>query len=390
MSMKLINLELFFVNSDIEYSRKQMYDFSLELAKEDIDNSNSTSIAFMLLLDGFVYSNNLDFYNFLVDIQNYAKAKGVIDLYLIVGMASDNSANLKLHTLDYKIINYDFTLVVTAKSYLNNTAEWNYDANKFLFLTGKPSRHNRITLLSKFYRADMLSNAEWSFFKPLTDKEWCRNALSDFTDSEYETFLNDCERKLDSKYYDNRHYTYVNGRQAAETNVFQSKLGNDIVHIDSDVYTTTSFSVVSEGVVNENDYSEYLTEKTYRAIINRHPFILVANSNMYKYLQQEGYKTFSEYFPVPDYFNITDTHQYLDAVVQNTLYFMKNYHLYKDCIQKDINHNHMLLNTKIQQCVDTRKFLINNGADITEVEYFLNHTGPSRLIRIYEVKDENK
>ena len=69
---------------------------------------------------------------------------------------------------------------------------------------------------------------------------------------------------------------------------------------------------------------------------------------------------------------------------------MKNYHLYKDCIQKDINHNHVLLNKKIQQCADTRKFLINNGADAVEVDYFLNHTGPSRLIRIYEVKNENK
>ena len=49
MSMKLINLELFFVNSDIEYSRQQMYNFSLELAKADIDNSNSTSIALSLI-----------------------------------------------------------------------------------------------------------------------------------------------------------------------------------------------------------------------------------------------------------------------------------------------------------------------------------------------------
>lgn len=387
--MKLINLELFFVNDDKEYSKKQMYDFSLELAKADIRAANTTSIAFLLLLDGFVYNNNADFYNFLAEVQTYAKENKVNELYLIVGMASNNNSNLNLGSLEYKVIDYDYALVVTAKSYLNKTSKWNHEANKFLFLTGKPSRHNRITLLSKFYKAGMLSDAEWSFFRPMSDAEWCRNALSDFTDSEYEKFLDDCERKLDDKYYNNRHYTYVNGKQAAETNVFQSEFGNDIVHINNDVYNATSFSVVSEGVVHEDDYSEYLTEKTYRAIINQHPFILVANDKMYKYLQQEGYKTFSEYFSIPNYFNITDTHQYLDAVVQNTSHFMKNYYLYKDRIQEDINHNYMLLKKKIQQCADTRTFLVNNGADEAEVDFYLNHTGPSRLIRIYEVENEN-
>lgn len=387
MVMKLINLELFFVYSDKNFTQKAMYDFSLNLAKKDIENSRAKKLCYLLLLDGFLYNNNSNFLNFLTEVQEYAKSHGVEEQYLIVGIGHGNFSSLSLDKLDIKIINYDYMLNGTIKSYANRFSQWNSKSTKFLFLTGKPSRHNRITLLNKFYKNNLLKYAEWSFYKPdESDSEWCRSALKDLSDTEYENFLNACEKQIDNRYAPSKHYTYVNGKEAENTKVFQSDFSNDVVYVDSDVYSETCFSVISEGLSDENGYAEYLTEKTYRPIINNHPFIMVSNRAMFEYLQNQGYRTFIEYFPVPEYYKISDTSDFLNAVIENTKYFLQNYSKFKKSIQSDIDFNSELLFKKANDCKNVRDFLISKGADPAEVDYYLNHTGMSRLIRIY--KDE--
>ena len=78
------------------------------------------------------------------------------------------------------------------------------------------------------------------------------------------------------------------------------------------LYEDTYFSVVSEtifftGYRNWED-SAFLSEKTFKAILFKHPFILVATPNTLKYLKAIGYKTFS---PVID--------ESYDSIEDNTL-----------------------------------------------------------------------
>ena len=61
---------------------------------------------------------------------------------------------------------------------------------------------------------------------------------------------------------------------------------------DSIVYQSTNFSIVSETHFNGNQ-EFHPTEKTYRAIANRHPFAILSTPFFLKKLKDKGYKTFS-------------------------------------------------------------------------------------------------
>jgi hypothetical protein len=57
------------------------------------------------------------------------------------------------------------------------------------------------------------------------------------------------------------------------------------------LYENSYFSVITE-TTYFNDEPVFLTEKTFKAVIMKHPFILVTVPGSLKYLKQLGYKTF--------------------------------------------------------------------------------------------------
>lgn len=85
------------------------------------------------------------------------------------------------------------------------------------------------------------------------------------------------------------------------------------------LYEDTYFSVVSETIYfsNHRDWEDscFLSEKVFKAIMFKHPFILVATPNTLKYLRSIGYKTFS---PLIDenYDSIEDNSERMIAIVK--------------------------------------------------------------------------
>ena len=67
-----------------------------------------------------------------------------------------------------------------------------------------------------------------------------------------------------------------------------------IIDTEQAVYDSSLISVITES----NFYTEdvFNTEKTWKAIANKHPFILVGPKHSLKYLKSLGYKTFSDFF----------------------------------------------------------------------------------------------
>ena len=55
---------------------------------------------------------------------------------------------------------------------------------------------------------NMLKDSVWSFFKPWTSEQesWCRQALIEYNDKEYNDFINYCESRIDNLYNDNKEY----------------------------------------------------------------------------------------------------------------------------------------------------------------------------------------
>ena len=62
----------------------------------------------------------------------------------------------------------------------------------------------------------------------------------------------------------------------------------------SDLHHKSLISVVTETNFISNDV--FITEKTWKPIGNKHPFIIVGPYHSLYYLKQKGYKTFSDFF----------------------------------------------------------------------------------------------
>ena len=66
--------------------------------------------------------------------------------------------------------------------------------------------------------------------------------------------------------------------------------------ITSQMYKDTFFSLVSETLFGEDKESLFVTEKTFKAIAYRHPFMIVGNMGTLRHLRFLGYETFPEMF----------------------------------------------------------------------------------------------
>lgn len=71
-------------------------------------------------------------------------------------------------------------------------------------------------------------------------------------------------------------------------------LKRDDRNVDKTLYKKTYYSVVTETLIDDDRL--FLTEKTFKPIVNLHPFLILGNPGTLKYLQSCGYYTFPEIF----------------------------------------------------------------------------------------------
>jgi hypothetical protein len=83
-----------------------------------------------------------------------------------------------------------------------------------------------------------------------------------------------------------------------------------------DLHKKTKFSLIAETEFNTNN-KQFISEKTFKAIVNKHPFVLAANVGVLSTLKKMGFRTFENYLPVSDYDSITDPNLRLTAIVKN-------------------------------------------------------------------------
>jgi len=343
MTVKVINFELLYI--DGKQSAETLAEKNYQIIEKEMSESNADHIIGLMLLDGFLYKDNETFYKTMHMVQSYASKIGVKKVTLLSGMC-EKFEKLKQNGIYFDIEFFDFMQWMTAQSYAERqeNVTWNH-SDKFLFLGGIPSRKNRINLLYKFYKQGLLANAEWSFFSPWTDddKEWCRNSLYNISNREYTKFLDYCDKGIDILYSDAKDYSKLNGRELKQQRMYDKQWLRDPGFIDPLIYNRTCFSVISEGnaYYPATDFN-FLTEKTWRAVINCHPFIIAGYPEQVQYAQSRGLKTFNEYFLIKDYHLIENEDERLDAVVKNTAYFLDTYEQFAESIQADITHNYNL------------------------------------------------
>ena len=239
----------------------------------------------------------------------------------------------------YRVYN---EVVVQKKSAFRQPADFvSYSKNKFLFLTGKAHKRHRIGLLKKFVDAGLMNFAEWSLFYFFENKNinpLVRQQLSTLSDDEFDEFIRTWARNPDN----------VNVKTTLNSTGFEY-CG---IPYDLRLYHDTDFSVISEtsfsATTTTRNYNNldnpWITEKVWIPILNKHPFIIAGDINILSRLKQLGFNTFEEFLKIPEYGQITDPDQRLNAIVENTRYFLENLNKHTTLINQYVNENYEQFN----------------------------------------------
>ena len=129
--------------------------------------------------------------------------------------------------------------------------------------------------------------------------------------------------------------------------------GDFIYHEDS------YFSLITETLFFKDRFdagnSVLISEKTFRAVIHKHPFVLVAPAKSLYYLKRLGYKTFSPYID-ESYDDIDNDEERLQAVwkeVERLCSFTDNEWLeWQRGVAEIVNYNYQLIMNKNNYVLD--------------------------------------
>jgi|LakMenE18May11ns_1017448.scaffolds.fasta_scaffold9893964_2 hypothetical protein len=122
-------------------------------------------------------------------------------------------------------------------------------------------------------------------------------------------------------------------------------------YFNPDWYNSTAFSIVAETMVMPKD-PLFVTEKTFKPIAFQHPFIILGQPGILRYLRSLGFETFENIFD-ESYDNENAIDKRLTSVVnQINNYSHKNYDLYtlkKLTHNKELFFNEQLVKEKIKK-----------------------------------------
>ena len=240
----------------------------------------------------------------------------------------------------------------------DHNKSWNHNATKFLCHTGSPHKFNRTVLIYNLYKEGLLDNCEYSypaFSKEVQDS--CRLLLPNLEHDEFYTWVNEVSKEPTLGIYSNgnHHDDYIFGcilaRSDAENTLFN-------------VTVETWFCEIQNTM-------PFLTEKTWKPIMNCLPFIHVGEPGSLQKLKNLGYRTFEDYF-VEQYDDITDPILRMNAIVKNIKHWHTNILDYKDNIKQDVEHNYNLFINNMQQ-------MIENVNTIDDIDLLVDYTEETLL-----------
>jgi len=379
MTGRLINIEWQMADPDSSTIVDDLfYKILPDLKKASIENVEHIFLC-MLMEGPTLYTD--DIYNRLFDkIINHSSKLNFSSVKLI-----GNLRNVFKSVIPYYF--FDTFLRGSYESFKEVKTDINL-GNKIMFLGGVTARNNRLGMMKKLYERQVLDKLTWSFFKPVSneDKDWCRKYFKDYNDNEYETFLQTCQRSIDGR-YDNLQLCFTeNGVGTKEmSDLLQDDFVNNYSWIDPKNYKDIGIEIISEGMYHykNNADKKFVTEKFWRAILMKKPFLLSGYAEQYIFVKELGFKTFEEYFLHPDYAYVDNN---FDLIIDNALHFVSNI---SEKVNADIEHNYNLLIDLINKQDEFLEDLqINYMVPTDEIEMYLKSKGLDAFIKyeeIYEV-----
>jgi hypothetical protein len=217
-------------------------------------------------------------------------------------------------------------------------SSWNWNKKKGILRTGSLDRYNRIGLLKLLYDQNLLDDIEWTF--PASEKQKSRvlNYFVETTGSIPKNF--------------NEFYSYCSTHAITQKN---AKMICDVFPQLAEVLPGTNyagafpefeelgnFSIIAETQV------EHISERSYIAILYKHPFIIISpprvgkESQTIEKLKDLGFRTFENYFPFSDYAKTEDNQLRLNQAIENIRVFQKIIEDRREEIAADVEYNYDL------------------------------------------------
>lgn len=184
---------------------------------------------------------------------------------------------------------------------------------KFLFLNGRARPHRKY-LYERLKRTGALEQSLWTMldsvpcvWKNYTLRENGVNVMATSTPLQRLP-----DRYEVSQYRDPKFESNVPGRTFLKHDLFKQEWGE--IYLEPAPYIDTYFSLVTETVCGESDYS-FRTEKIAKPLAIGHPFIVAANRGFYRDLKNLGFRTFDHV--IDESFDLIDNAQErVDRIVQ--------------------------------------------------------------------------
>jgi hypothetical protein len=256
------------------------------------------------------------FFNFMLNNKDSELVKKVVDMGIVI-----------------IYIDFFFWRVyqeIIVKQTNKTNSQWNANADKFLFLTGKPNKINRVGLLWKFYKKDLLKHAIWSLYVQDKDREATLKTLAN-----QGVALDVANQFIDE-------YQWIPDNADI---IFWPDGGSHYggIPYDDTLYANVKFRVISETSFQSGNRAElkkpWLTEKTWLTIVNCCPFIIAGEQRSLDYLESLGFRTFKKYLELTDYNNLQGQDTRINAIVTNAASWLTNSELVGE-IRHDIEHNY--------------------------------------------------
>lgn len=316
-------------------------------------------IVFHDLFEGRIYAPN-DYYKFLKIINLADENK--LNYYILL-----DRDQRRLHTMSEEglknvmfidwFVFFNYIYNVQTKTQQRNRL-WNKDANKGLFTPGKVDRYHRCVLLSRLWEDKQLDKIAWSFNPSPTELVHTQKILN-YNDKKFNEFVKDCTRSLDITPIDN------------------TKQFNHVGYpYDCNLYKKTLFSIIAEsdfsGLIGTTfKWIPKFTEKTYRAIANKHPFIFSGCVGLVHQFEEKGYRTFTKYLPVPNYNKIENDKDRMEATIENIVNFSSICKNNVEDIILDVEYNYYLFEKKFHE--ESEKLDVIFGLP-QPIESYTNHS----------------
>ena len=275
-----------------------------------------------------------------------------IQFYIVFSISLDSTENLPKNIIKY---NFFQNKTVHASTAGNQplSKNWNGSVFRGLLLTGKPNKLQRIYPIKELSDRNLLTAEymEWSFhYKQI--------------------YLTDIAEMLNVSETDAQVFAQLVNRNPdnIDTSQYTTSFDYDGIPYDQCMYSNTSWSLISE--TTTHPHATWLTEKTYRAILNKHPFIFFAQPFTEQFLKSINFRTFDYCFPVK-YDIIEDEKQRFDAAIENVVFLKNNWNsldFERICADVEYNYNVLLNNTSNAEQALVKQLAFSDGDCVCDID----------------------